>query len=152
MSEWVEKSLSSLCNFQKGKKVQTSDEPMDSFKAYLGAGAISGRSDGYASEQSAVLAEVTDLLMLWDGERSGYDKASLLLDGTVVHEHTFSSAGQFFEFQDTEVTEGAQIVEKLIWPAHAIHQFSFTAKPGANVFRLQIVKPVMLPLLRDLPG
>ena len=79
-------------------------------------------------------------------ERCSYDKASLLLDGTVVHEHAFSSAGQFFEFQDTEVTDGSQIVEKLIWPAHAIHQFSFAAKLGANVFRLQTVKPVQLPL------
>jgi hypothetical protein len=44
------------------------------------------------------------------------------------------------------VTDGAQIVDKLIWPAHAVHQFSFTAKPGANVFRLQTVNPVYLPL------
>jgi type I restriction enzyme S subunit len=37
----------------------------------LGAGAISGKSDGYASTSLAVMANERDVLMLWDGERSG---------------------------------------------------------------------------------
>jgi type I restriction enzyme, S subunit len=71
MSEWTEIQLSQLVAFQKGRKVDTSPFPSHGFAAYLGASGIEGRSDGYAAMQFAVRAEPTDILMLWDGERSG---------------------------------------------------------------------------------
>jgi type I restriction enzyme S subunit len=71
MSEWVSDSLNQLVTFQKGRKVQTSDYELPGYASYLGAGAISGKSDGYASTAMAVMANDRDVLMLWDGERSG---------------------------------------------------------------------------------
>lgn len=71
MSEWVSDSLNLLVTFQKGRKVQTSDFDLPGYAPYLGAGAISGKSDGYASTAMAVMANDRDVLMLWDGERSG---------------------------------------------------------------------------------
>ena len=83
----------------------------------------------------------------WGGdERCAYDRMRLKVDGAVVHEHAFSAAGVFFDFQDTEIIDGAQIADKLIWPAHAIHEFSFTAKAGANVFTTETDNGVFLPL------
>jgi type I restriction enzyme S subunit len=71
MSEWVETSLAQLVTFQKGRKVDTSSFAKDSYVAYLGASGIEGRDDGYADPQFGVIAKPTDILMLWDGERSG---------------------------------------------------------------------------------
>lgn len=71
MSEWTSDALSQLVIFQKGRKVETSQFRMQSFEPYLGAGALSGRDDGYASTLLAVIADEQDVLMLWDGERSG---------------------------------------------------------------------------------
>jgi len=71
MSEWVTDSLSQLVSVQKGRKVQTSDYELPGYVPYLGAGAISGKNDGYASTAQAVVANFNDVLMLWDGERSG---------------------------------------------------------------------------------
>lgn len=71
MSEWIETSLSRLVTFQKGRKVETSPFLMEGYSDYLGASGIEGRSDGFASTRFAVLAKPTDILMLWDGERSG---------------------------------------------------------------------------------
>lgn len=71
MSEWEEKPLGQLAKFQKGRKVATSDYPQAGYAAYLGASSIGGNVEGYASTQFSVLAEPDDVLMLWDGERSG---------------------------------------------------------------------------------
>jgi type I restriction enzyme S subunit len=71
MSEWVEKSLSQLVSFQKGRKVETSTFPRAGYAAYLGASGISGNADEFATVRFGVLAKSTDVLMLWDGERSG---------------------------------------------------------------------------------
>lgn len=72
MSEWVEKPLGHLAKFQKGRKVKTSDHLQAGFDAYLGASTLKqGHVEGYASKELAVLAEPNDVLMLWDGERSG---------------------------------------------------------------------------------
>jgi len=71
MSEWVEMPLSQLVTFQKGRKVDTSAFPQEGYEAYLGASGIGGISDGFASTRFAVIAKPDDILMLWDGERSG---------------------------------------------------------------------------------
>ena len=71
MSEWIESSLTQLVNFQKGRKVETSDFPQEGYVAYLGASGIGGSADSFATVNFAVIAKPTDVLMLWDGERSG---------------------------------------------------------------------------------
>ena len=71
MSEWVTKPLSQLASFQKGRKVETSEHPREGFVPYLGASAISGTIEEYADARFGVAAAAGDVLMLWDGERSG---------------------------------------------------------------------------------
>uniref|UniRef100_A4XPR8 Restriction modification system DNA specificity domain protein n=1 Tax=Ectopseudomonas mendocina (strain ymp) TaxID=399739 RepID=A4XPR8_ECTM1 len=71
MSDWAESSLEQLVTFQKGRKVDTSSFAQDGFAPYLGASGIEGGDDGYAATQFAVMSKPTDILMLWDGERSG---------------------------------------------------------------------------------
>lgn len=71
MSEWGEEPLNQLADFQKGRKVDTSEEPLEGYRPYLGAGSLVGKSDGFGSGIGAVTASDTDVLMLWDGERSG---------------------------------------------------------------------------------
>lgn len=71
MSEWVEKPLGQLASFKKGKKVDTSDLPLDGYVPYLGASSLTGGSDGWAKPQGGIDCLSDDALMLWDGERSG---------------------------------------------------------------------------------
>lgn len=71
MSEWLAKPLKDLASFQKGRKVETSEHPRDGFSPYLGASAISGAIEEYADARLGVTAAAGDVLMLWDGERSG---------------------------------------------------------------------------------
>lgn len=71
MSEWIVNSLGELVSFQKGRKVPTSQFLLNGYEPYLGAGALSGEHDGYAVSSFAIKANEKDILMLWDGERSG---------------------------------------------------------------------------------
>ncbi|HSW64999.1 MAG TPA: restriction endonuclease subunit S [Dissulfurispiraceae bacterium] len=71
MSEWVSQALGELVAFQKGRKVETSEHLKEGFAPYLGASAISGVIEEYADMRGGVTASIGDVLMLWDGERSG---------------------------------------------------------------------------------
>lgn len=71
MSEWENEKLGDLVTFQKGKKVTTSVQPLSGYLKYLGAGSLNGKSVEFASTSNAILANPNDVLMLWDGERSG---------------------------------------------------------------------------------
>lgn len=72
MSDWVRTALGELVDMRKGVKVEVFDEQGADAAPYLGAGSLeAGRSRQWASTQGGVLAERTDVLMLWDGERSG---------------------------------------------------------------------------------
>jgi type I restriction enzyme, S subunit len=72
MSEWKFSELRQLVSFQKGRKVEVLDHLVPGFVPYLGANAISTNSTlEYADTHGAVLASEKDILMLWDGERSG---------------------------------------------------------------------------------
>lgn len=77
MSEWTSISLGELVVFQKGRKVDTSPFPLPGYEPYLGAGALCGKFDGYGSTFLAVQANENDVLMLWDGERSGLTQTGL---------------------------------------------------------------------------
>lgn len=71
MSEWSSAQLGDLVTFQKGKKVETSPYLLPGYHRYLGASSLSGNDGEYASTYLAVQANTDDVLMLWDGERSG---------------------------------------------------------------------------------
>lgn len=72
MNEWTTSPLEDLATFQKGRKVEVINQARNGFLPYLGAGVIAGRANSeFASIIGAVLASENDLLMLWDGERSG---------------------------------------------------------------------------------
>ncbi|MBA2481801.1 MAG: hypothetical protein H0V44_14145 [Planctomycetes bacterium] len=73
----------------------------------------------------------------WQGEQCGYTKAALAINGVAASEHTYKKAGGHFLFQDTEITEHAQIVDHLVWPSHAIAEFAFDAAAGANIVTLE---------------
>ncbi|WP_437558479.1 restriction endonuclease subunit S [Acidithiobacillus sulfuriphilus] len=72
MSEWVAQPLGCLAAFQKGRKVETSEHPREGFAPYLGASAISGVIEEYGDTRTGVMSSLGDVLMLWDGERSGF--------------------------------------------------------------------------------
>ena len=71
MSDWCHQPLALLTTFQKGRKVETSEHPREGFAPYLGASAISGDIGEYGDTRIGVMASTDDVLMLWDGERSG---------------------------------------------------------------------------------
>lgn len=72
MSDWTRTALGELVDMRKGVKVEVFDKHRDAAAPYLGAGSLeAGRSRQWASTRGAVLAQRTDVLMLWDGERSG---------------------------------------------------------------------------------
>lgn len=72
MRDWSSAPLGALASFQKGRKVEVSDHPRPGFAPYLGASALDGgEATQFASTNGAVLSTKNDVLMLWDGERSG---------------------------------------------------------------------------------
>jgi type I restriction enzyme S subunit len=71
MRDWSVASLGSLTSFTKGRKVTTAAHADAGYLPYLGASAISGMINEYADPRGSVLAADQDILMLWDGERSG---------------------------------------------------------------------------------
>jgi len=82
----------------------------------------------------------------WENEYCGYTHAALKVNGVTVHEHDYSRTGRDFFFQDTEITDMSQLVDRLIWPAHAVSTFKFTAAKGANVFTIELKDPNEFPL------
>lgn len=74
----------------------------------------------------------------WEEEATGYSRAALLVGWKEAHAHTFTPAGPHFLFQDVEITSVDQVEKELVWPAHAIHRFSFVAEAGRNTFALNV--------------
>lgn len=71
MHDWPIALLSDVVTFKKGKKVTTYSNHIPGRLPYLGASSIEGRVDEYAHSHDAVVASDKNVLMLWDGERSG---------------------------------------------------------------------------------
>jgi hypothetical protein len=82
----------------------------------------------------------------WEDEQSGYAHADLLVNGAVVTGHDFAPGAPHFLFEDLELTDLAQIEEKLVRPAHAITRFRFQAAAGADVFTVRVTAPGKSPL------
>lgn len=69
---WDSHRLNQVVTVKKGRKVDVVDFPKDGFGPYLGAGCLSGdKPTQYGRSIGAVTATHKDVLMLWDGERSG---------------------------------------------------------------------------------
>lgn len=73
-----------------------------------------------------------------DSEATGYREAALLVNGSVVHRHSFTVVGPYFSLQDVEVTRMEDAARRIVWPAHAVHRFTFDARPGPNAFSLSV--------------
>ena len=71
MIKWEEKMLGELVLSSKGKLTKQSEFPEDGYLPLINADAINGRETIYSNPKGAVLCEEDDVLMLWDGERSG---------------------------------------------------------------------------------
>ncbi len=81
-----------------------------------------------------------------EDEQAGYAHAEVRANGVAVAGHDFAPGGAHFLFEDLEITDPAQIEEKLVRPAHAITRFRFQAAPGANVFTVAVTAPGKIPL------
>ena len=73
----------------------------------------------------------------WGDEYSAYSEARIKINGKLAHKHAFSPDGIDFLFQDTEIERLDELAEKVVWPAHAIHEFTFTAKQGRNSLKIE---------------
>ena len=71
MSEWKDKILCDVVSMSKGKLTQQSESPIDDFLPLINTDAVNGKSTIYSASKGAILCTDTDVLMLWDGERSG---------------------------------------------------------------------------------
>ena len=72
MGKWDWSRLDGLAQIAKGRLLPTSGLRFESSVRYLGAADLEGRDSGlHAPTSNAVLCDKDDVLMLWDGERSG---------------------------------------------------------------------------------
>jgi len=71
MSEWKEQIIGELVSFTKGKLTKQSEFSIDGFLPLINTDAINGNPTSYAESNGAVVCDKSDVLMLWDGERSG---------------------------------------------------------------------------------
>lgn len=69
--DWRKVKLSQAVNVVKGRIVPNSTEMGSSSQPYIGASALEGSITAWTSSRNGVQAVHTDVLMLWDGERSG---------------------------------------------------------------------------------
>ena len=72
MGKWDWSRLDGLAQIAKGRLLPTSGLRFESSVRYFGAADLEGRDSGlYSPTSNAVLCDEDDVLMLWDGERSG---------------------------------------------------------------------------------
>ena len=69
--QWKKVKLGEVVVPLKGKLTEQSDCFHDDWKSLINTTAIDGESKTWANPINAVLCEPDDVLMLWDGERSG---------------------------------------------------------------------------------
>lgn len=76
-NKWMSKRLGDLVAIDKGRVVQTQPFHSEDTVPYIGADGFRGNYSQFTTAPTAVLCEPTDVLMLWDGERSGLCTSSL---------------------------------------------------------------------------
>ena len=71
VSGWEQRRLSDLASFEKGRVVACVPNPENGTMPYIGADSFRGNFNQFTTDAAAVACETSDVLMLWDGERSG---------------------------------------------------------------------------------
>lgn len=71
MSKWHEKELRYLARVVKGKISAQSDVPLEGYAPVINTEALIGNVTSFGKLDGSVLCGPRDVLMLWDGERSG---------------------------------------------------------------------------------
>lgn len=71
MSEWKEALLRQHAKAVKGKISKQSDVPLDGYLPVINTEALVGNVTSYGEADGSILCSPRDVLMLWDGERSG---------------------------------------------------------------------------------
>lgn len=71
MEGWIEKKIGETAHFSKGKLTEQFEGVNPLWLPLLNAEAIISESKFYANPKGAVVCNTNDVLMLWDGERSG---------------------------------------------------------------------------------
>lgn len=71
MEGWNEKKIGETAHFSKGKITEQCEGVNPLWLPLLNAEAIISESKFYANPKGAVICDENDILMLWDGERSG---------------------------------------------------------------------------------
>lgn len=70
--KWESKALSEISTIQKGKISEQSQYPKSGFAPILNTDFLRGDIKVWGKISGSVLAEKSDVLILWDGERSGF--------------------------------------------------------------------------------
>ena len=70
-TSWSERRLSELVTFEKGRVVTCQSFPDCDSVPYIGADSFGGIFNQFTRDLGVVLCDSSDVLMLWDGERSG---------------------------------------------------------------------------------
>jgi type I restriction enzyme S subunit len=71
MSSWEKDMIGSIVNFKKGKIAEQSETQQKEYLPLINADAINGKRITWANSKGAILCSKEEILMLWDGERSG---------------------------------------------------------------------------------
>jgi type I restriction enzyme S subunit len=71
MSNWNEINIGNIATFSKGRLTEQSANSLDGYLPLINADAVNGNVILFSHTKGAVLCEENDILMLWDGERSG---------------------------------------------------------------------------------
>jgi type I restriction enzyme S subunit len=101
---WDEKPLNEFATFEKGHVVATQPHSGAGFLPYIGAESFGGNFSQFTGDKSATTCEPLDVLMLWDGERSGLCAGGLsgAIGSTVVRLRPREGVdGRFLYFQLT---------------------------------------------------
>jgi type I restriction enzyme S subunit len=70
-TDWIVKPLKELAAFEKGRVVATQPDSGTGLIPYIGADSFGGSFTQFTTDTAATMCEPSDVLMLWDGERSG---------------------------------------------------------------------------------
>lgn len=71
MSEWKEKVFGEVATVTKGKLTLQSESKEQDYLTLINADVVNGKKSLFGYSKGAVLCDLSDVLMLWDGERSG---------------------------------------------------------------------------------
>lgn len=71
MSKWNEKVFGEVATTSKGRLTLQSESKEQDFLPLINTDAVNGKPTLFGNSKGAILCEEDDVLMLWDGERSG---------------------------------------------------------------------------------